>query len=66
MFFPVYYFSAYCGGMWLGALKAYVEMSKLLGEADEAQEFGDILDKAKQNFEKKLWNGKFSEKVELR
>ncbi len=52
-------FSAYCGGMWVAAVKAFVEMAEVLGCSEDKEKWTNILDKAKENFEKKLWNGKF-------
>ncbi|KAK2157826.1 hypothetical protein LSH36_184g11041 [Paralvinella palmiformis] len=51
--------SAYCGGMWLAAVKMYTEMGKLLGKDDDSEKFSKILEKGKQAFQRKLWNGNY-------
>ena len=56
IFLPIY--SAYCGGMWLAAVRMFIEMATLLGNQEDAQQFNLILIKGKNSFEKKLWNGK--------
>lgn len=43
--------------MWLAALKMFVEMAKMLNYDEDADRFMKILEKAKKNFEAKLWNG---------
>ena len=50
-------FSTYCGGMWLGALKAFLLMADTLKMDEELEKYSEILEKAKHNFERKLWNG---------
>jgi uncharacterized protein (DUF608 family) len=49
--------SAYCGSMWLAAVKVFCEMAKLQHCDDDLAFFESILDKAKASFERKLWNG---------
>ncbi|CAH1796951.1 unnamed protein product [Owenia fusiformis] len=51
--------SAYCGGMWLSALKIMVEMAEKLDLPEDAQYFNAILEKGKVSFETKLWNGSY-------
>ncbi|XP_072378819.1 non-lysosomal glucosylceramidase [Diabrotica undecimpunctata] len=51
--------SAYCGGLWLCALKGMSVMATQLGKEKDALSFQSILNKAKPAFEKKLWNGKY-------
>ncbi|KAL5005060.1 hypothetical protein ScPMuIL_018516 [Solemya velum] len=51
--------SAYCGGMWLAALKMMVEMGTLLEKNEDVAKYGEILDRGKVSYEKKLWNGKY-------
>ncbi|XP_070542370.1 non-lysosomal glucosylceramidase-like isoform X2 [Ptychodera flava] len=51
--------SAYCGGLWLAALRMTIEMAKLLNHDEKFQEYSEILAKAKASYEKKLWNGKY-------
>lgn len=53
-------YSAYCGGLWLGALRCMCEMAKLLDHQDALQEYQAILEKGKASYDKKLWNGKLT------
>jgi non-lysosomal glucosylceramidase len=49
--------SAYCGSLWLAALRAAEETAKALGDAQPAQKYHDLFEKAQDSFVKKLWNG---------
>ncbi|CAI9730886.1 non-lysosomal glucosylceramidase-like [Octopus vulgaris] len=49
--------SAYCGGIWLAALRLTVEMAKILEDRDTEIKFTEILHEGKESFDKKLWNG---------
>ncbi|RUS80876.1 hypothetical protein EGW08_011347 [Elysia chlorotica] len=51
--------SSYCGGMWLVALRMMVAMAGVLGRTEEQMEYQAMLDKGKDAFEKKLWNGSY-------
>ncbi|XP_022092743.1 non-lysosomal glucosylceramidase-like [Acanthaster planci] len=52
--------SAYCGGLWLAALRCMVEMAHILGHEDtDASEYSALLDKGRKSYEDKLWNGKY-------
>ncbi|XP_071795230.1 non-lysosomal glucosylceramidase-like [Asterias amurensis] len=51
--------SAYCGGLWLAALRCMIEIADILGHTTDSLEYSAILDKGKESFEKKLWNGKY-------
>ncbi|KAG5894692.1 hypothetical protein JTB14_034740 [Gonioctena quinquepunctata] len=51
--------SAYCGGLWLGALYAMISMADQLGKLDDRTKFEDLFKKAKPAFENKLWNGEY-------
>ncbi|BFY98894.1 hypothetical protein BsWGS_01934 [Bradybaena similaris] len=51
--------SAYCGGMWLAALRMMVEMARELDMQDDVITYQGMLDKGKDSFEKKLWNGSY-------
>ena len=51
--------SAYCGGLWLAALRCMIEMADILGHITDSLEYSAILDKGKESFEKKLWNGQY-------
>lgn len=49
--------SAYCGGLWLAAVCMMCKMAEVLGDAKIRQKYMDILNKGKEAFERKLWNG---------
>ena len=51
-------FSSYCGGLWLCALRMFVESAKILGHKEDEDKFTEVLKKAKESYEIKLWNGK--------
>uniref|UniRef100_A0AC34FH99 Non-lysosomal glucosylceramidase n=1 Tax=Panagrolaimus sp. ES5 TaxID=591445 RepID=A0AC34FH99_9BILA len=51
--------SAYCGSLWLAALKVATEMAKDLEDTVALEKYSKILDAAKKVFEEKLWNGKY-------
>ncbi len=51
--------SAYCGGLWLAALKAGLEIARLNGDAAAAAQFGGWFDTAYPAFESRLWNGEY-------
>ncbi len=51
--------SAYCGGLWLGALRATEEMAKALGEEGTESEYHALFLKAQKNYIDKLWNGQY-------
>uniref|UniRef100_A0A914Z6B5 Non-lysosomal glucosylceramidase n=1 Tax=Panagrolaimus superbus TaxID=310955 RepID=A0A914Z6B5_9BILA len=51
--------SAYCGSLWLAALKVSTEMAKDLEDTVALEKYSKILEAAKKVFEEKLWNGKY-------
>ena len=51
--------SAYCGSLWLCALRMFVESAKILGHTEDHDKYNEVLNKAKESYEIKLWNGKF-------
>ena len=51
--------SAYCGGLWLAALRASEETAKVLGETDSADQYHALFLKAQKTYVDKLWNGKY-------
>jgi non-lysosomal glucosylceramidase len=51
--------SAYCGNLWLAALRASEEMAKLLGENDAALRYHALFLKAQKTYIDKLWNGEY-------
>jgi non-lysosomal glucosylceramidase len=51
--------SAYCGGLWLAALRASEETARVLGEARSADEYHALFEKAQKTYIGKLWNGEY-------
>ncbi|KAK4884164.1 hypothetical protein RN001_000435 [Aquatica leii] len=51
--------SAYCGGLWLAALYSMVVISRELNKYHNEQKYAALLEKGKQSFESKLWNGRY-------
>ncbi|XP_033108066.1 non-lysosomal glucosylceramidase-like [Anneissia japonica] len=51
--------SAYCGGLWLAALSIMCEVSRVLGYHREYDEYKSLLERGKESYETKLWNGKY-------
>ncbi|KAE9548170.1 hypothetical protein FO519_008616 [Halicephalobus sp. NKZ332] len=51
--------SAYCGSLWIAALKVVVEMAKDYGDEKSYEKYLNILNGAKKVFDDKLWNGKY-------
>ncbi|MFZ3218325.1 MAG: non-lysosomal glucosylceramidase [Candidatus Acidiferrales bacterium] len=51
--------SAYCGNLYLAAVRATAEMARILGDAAAAQEYDALFKRAQAAFIKKLWNGSY-------
>lgn len=51
--------SAYCGGMWLAALKVLCNMAEELNQYKDLAKFSEVLERGKKSFEQKLWNGSY-------
>lgn len=51
--------SAYCGSLYLAALRAAEEMAKKLGDPQAAQEYHAMFEKGQKSFIQKLWNGSY-------
>ncbi len=51
--------SAYCGGLHVACLKCVCEIAKLLNDMDTFNKYNEILNRAKQSYDTKLWNGKY-------
>lgn len=51
--------SAYCGGLWLAALRASEEMARALGKNPAALEYHNSFVKAQKTYIDKLWNGEY-------
>jgi non-lysosomal glucosylceramidase len=51
--------SAYCGGLWLAALRAAQEMAGILGDTSAAAKYKDLFTRSQASYVKKLWNGSY-------
>ena len=51
--------SAYCGSLWLAALKAAVKMAEKLEDSESVLKYRAWYDKAQPSFIKDLWNGEY-------
>ena len=51
--------SAYCGGLWLAALRAAEEIAHVLGDASSATKYHAMFLKGQDTYIKKLWNGDY-------
>ncbi len=51
--------SAYCGGLWLAALRASEETARVLGESKSAEDYHTSFLKAQKTYIDKLWNGEY-------
>ena len=51
--------SAYCGGLWLAALRASEETARILGDSKTAEEYHASFLKGQKSFVDKLWNGEY-------
>lgn len=51
--------SAYCGGLWLAALRASEETARTLDEPQKADEYHAQFLKAQKTYIDKLWNGEY-------
>lgn len=51
--------SAYCGGLWLGAVRAAEEIARVLGDNTAAGKYHDLFTRSQTNYIKKLWNGEY-------
>jgi non-lysosomal glucosylceramidase len=51
--------SAYCGGLWLGSLRAAEEIARALGDRPAAAQYHELFAKSQASYIKKLWNGKY-------
>jgi non-lysosomal glucosylceramidase len=51
--------SAYCGGLWLAALRAAEQIAHTLGETATATKYHDMFTKGQATYIKKLWNGEY-------
>jgi non-lysosomal glucosylceramidase len=51
--------SAYCGSLWLAALRAAEETARTLGEPEAAAKYHELFLKGQKSFVSKLWNGEY-------
>jgi non-lysosomal glucosylceramidase len=51
--------SAYCGGLWLAALRASEETARILGDPKTAEEYHALFLNGQKSFVSKLWNGEY-------
>jgi non-lysosomal glucosylceramidase len=51
--------SAYCGGLWLAALRASEEMGRALGDSNSAAKYHELFTRGQASFIKHLWNGEY-------
>ncbi|XP_020832746.1 non-lysosomal glucosylceramidase isoform X1 [Phascolarctos cinereus] len=51
--------SAYCGGLWLAAVAAMVQMAAMCGTQDVQEKFLSILSRGREAYERLLWNGRY-------
>ena len=51
--------SAYCGGLWLGALRAAEEIARALGDPAAVSKYHDLFTKSQASYINKLWNGEY-------
>lgn len=58
-------YSAYCGGIWLAALKVFCLMADHLKQTADRQRFGAILERGRVSFERKLWTGELTVSVDV-
>ncbi len=51
--------SAYCGGLWLAALKAAAAIAEILGDGESAARYSLWLTQGQASLERVLWNGEY-------
>jgi non-lysosomal glucosylceramidase len=51
--------SAYCGSLWLAALRAAEETARTLGDPGEAARYHELFLKGQKSYVSKLWNGEY-------
>ncbi len=56
---PMKGLSAYCGGLWLAALEAAVEMGQLLGDDAAVARYTALLETGKASYQQQLWTGRY-------
>jgi non-lysosomal glucosylceramidase len=56
---PVRGESAYCGGLWLAALRAAEEMATILGDTQSAATYHELFTRGQASYIQHLWNGEY-------
>jgi len=51
--------SAYCGGLWLGALRAAEQIARVLADQNLASKYQELFTRSQASYIKKLWNGTY-------
>ncbi|XP_075215795.1 non-lysosomal glucosylceramidase [Lycorma delicatula] len=51
--------SAYCSSLWIGVLYCISKIAELLDDSDNKEYYEKYFEKAKESFQKKLWNGQY-------
>ncbi|XP_012264048.2 non-lysosomal glucosylceramidase [Athalia rosae] len=51
--------SAYCGGLWLAALKCASKIAEILGHDQDSKRYSEVLERGKHAYQEKLWNGQY-------
>lgn len=51
--------SAYCGGLHVATLVSVVEMARELNDTETQKKYEEILTRARQAYNDKLWNGEY-------
>jgi non-lysosomal glucosylceramidase len=51
--------SAYCGGLWLAALRAAEEIARALGDTASVDKYRDLFTRSQASYIKKLWTGEY-------
>lgn len=57
--FPMFGTASFVASLWLAALAHAVEAGRKLGDEESSRRYADILAKARQTFEDKLWKGRY-------
>jgi non-lysosomal glucosylceramidase len=50
---------AYCGGLWLAAVRSAEEIAKKLGDAKAAGEYRELFERSQKTYVAQLWNGHY-------
>jgi non-lysosomal glucosylceramidase len=51
--------SAYCGGLWLAALRAAEEIARTLGDTASVDKYRELFARSQASYIKKLWTGEY-------